>query len=137
MPDLIAYLESNGFYPRREDIEAILRRMDHDANRQINYDEFCELTCAPEPPRREPPPREEATPAQAENEELKNESNVQEFNDRQSESEELRQANEQPLRSPDEGSPGQDERARTVEEHMRKRGKGSAKKNDNLTAEEK
>ena len=63
MPDLISYLESNGFYPRREDIEAILRRMDHDANRQINYDEFCELTCAPEPPRREPPPKEEATPA--------------------------------------------------------------------------
>ena len=45
MPDLIFYLETNGFYPRREDVEAILRRMDHDANRQINYDEFCELAC--------------------------------------------------------------------------------------------
>ena len=45
MPDLIFYLEKNGFYPRREDIEAILRRMDHDANRQLTYDEFCELTC--------------------------------------------------------------------------------------------
>ena len=45
MPDLISYLESNGFYPRREDVEAILRRMDHDANRQVNYDEFCELAC--------------------------------------------------------------------------------------------
>ena len=46
MPELIAYLERNGFYPRREDIEAILRRMDHDANRMISYEEFCELTTA-------------------------------------------------------------------------------------------
>ena len=44
MPELISYLERNGFYPRREDIEAILRRMDHDANRMISYEEFCELT---------------------------------------------------------------------------------------------
>ena len=43
MPDLISYLEKNGFYPRREDIEAILRRLDHDANRMLSYDEFCEL----------------------------------------------------------------------------------------------
>ena len=43
MPDLISYLERNSFYPRREDIEAILRRCDHDANRQISYSEFCEL----------------------------------------------------------------------------------------------
>ena len=42
MGDLIAYLESNGFYPRREEIEAILRRCDHDGNRLINYEEFCE-----------------------------------------------------------------------------------------------
>ena len=53
MPDLIFYLEKNGFYPRREDIEAILRRMDHDANRQISYDEFCELTCVQEKPARQ------------------------------------------------------------------------------------
>ena len=44
MPDLITFLENNGFYPRREDIEAILRRLDHDANRMRSYDEFCELT---------------------------------------------------------------------------------------------
>lgn len=44
VPDLIRYLERNGFYPRREDIEAILRRVDHDANHMISYDEFCELT---------------------------------------------------------------------------------------------
>lgn len=44
MPDLISFLENNGFYPRREDIEAILRRLDHDANRMLSYDEFCELT---------------------------------------------------------------------------------------------
>lgn len=43
MPDLISYLERNSFFPRREDVEAILRRCDHDANRQISYAEFCEL----------------------------------------------------------------------------------------------
>lgn len=30
--DLTHFLEKNGFYPRREDIEAILRRMDHNAD---------------------------------------------------------------------------------------------------------
>ena len=45
MPDLITYLERNSFFPRREDIEAILRRSDHDANRTINYQEFCEIAC--------------------------------------------------------------------------------------------
>ena len=44
VPDLIRYLEKNGFYPRKEDIEAILRRVDHDANHMISYQEFCELT---------------------------------------------------------------------------------------------
>ena len=44
MPDLIYFLEKNGFYPRREDIEAILRRLDHDANKMLSFDEFCELT---------------------------------------------------------------------------------------------
>jgi len=40
MPDLLAYLESNGFYARREDIEAILRRCDHDGNQMISFEEF-------------------------------------------------------------------------------------------------
>ena len=43
MPDLIYYLERNSFFPRREDVEAILRRCDHDANRSISYSEFSEL----------------------------------------------------------------------------------------------
>jgi hypothetical protein len=30
--DLSYFLERNGFYPRREDIEAILRRLDHNAD---------------------------------------------------------------------------------------------------------
>lgn len=42
MPDLIAFLEKNGFYPRREDVEAILRRLDHDANKMLGFEEFCE-----------------------------------------------------------------------------------------------
>ncbi len=52
MPDLIFYLERNSFFPRREDVEAILRRCDHDANRMISYAEFCELTCVAEPGQR-------------------------------------------------------------------------------------
>lgn len=43
MPELITYFEKNGFYARREDIEAILRRCDHDASRMITYGEFCAL----------------------------------------------------------------------------------------------
>ena len=43
MSDLIYYLERNGFYPQTEDLEAILRRCDHDADRDLSYDEFCEL----------------------------------------------------------------------------------------------
>ena len=43
MSDLIYYLERNGFYPQTEDLEAILRRCDHDADRDISYEEFCEL----------------------------------------------------------------------------------------------
>lgn len=43
MPDLITYLERNSFFPRREDVEAILRRCDHDGNRMISYSEFCEI----------------------------------------------------------------------------------------------
>lgn len=44
MSDLIQFLELNGFYPRTEDLEAILRRCDHDADRALSYEEFCEVT---------------------------------------------------------------------------------------------
>ena len=44
MSDLIQYMETNGFYPRTEDLEAILRRCDHDADRALSYEEFCEVT---------------------------------------------------------------------------------------------
>lgn len=44
MQDLIMYLEQNGFHPRTEDLEAILRRCDHDADRALSFDEFCEVT---------------------------------------------------------------------------------------------
>jgi len=44
MSDLIYFLENNGFYPRTEDLEAILRRCDHDADRALNFEEFCEVT---------------------------------------------------------------------------------------------
>lgn len=43
MSDLTCYLESNGYWPRSEDIESILRRIDHDGNQMISYNEFCEL----------------------------------------------------------------------------------------------
>ena len=52
MPELISYLEKNGFYPRREDIESILRRLDHDANRMISYEEYCELASITDTSRR-------------------------------------------------------------------------------------
>jgi hypothetical protein len=35
-------LELNGFFPRREDLESILRRCDHDANQNISFTEFVE-----------------------------------------------------------------------------------------------
>jgi len=47
MSDLIFYLENNGFYPRTEDLEAILRRCDHDADRALSFEEFCEVTELP------------------------------------------------------------------------------------------
>jgi len=37
-------LESQKFYPRREDLEAILRRVDHTGDQRISYEEFSELT---------------------------------------------------------------------------------------------
>jgi len=40
---LIYFLERNGFYPRQQDIEAILRRVDHSGDQSIGYDEFCDL----------------------------------------------------------------------------------------------
>lgn len=43
MADLIAFMEKNGFFARREDVEAILRRLDHDANKMLSYEEFCEV----------------------------------------------------------------------------------------------
>ena len=42
MPDLLYFLERNSFFARADDQEAILRRCDHDANRQISFGEFCE-----------------------------------------------------------------------------------------------
>lgn len=49
MQDLILYLESNGFHPRTEDLESILRRCDHDADRALSFEEFCEvIEVAPE-----------------------------------------------------------------------------------------
>ncbi len=48
---LIAYLKDNGFTPKTEDLESILRRCDHDADRILSYEEFTEtikLTTSPE-----------------------------------------------------------------------------------------
>jgi hypothetical protein len=47
--DLSYYLERNGFFPRREDIEAVLRRIDHNADQLLSYAEFCELTTITNP----------------------------------------------------------------------------------------
>jgi hypothetical protein len=47
--DLTRFLERNAFYPRHTDIEAILRRIDHNADQAISYDEFCELTTIVDP----------------------------------------------------------------------------------------
>ena len=54
MADLTSYLENNGFYPCEDDINAICRRCDHDANRSISFSEFCELTAITDPGQ-EPP----------------------------------------------------------------------------------
>lgn len=42
MQDLIWFLDSNGFQPKTEDLEAILRRCDHDADRALSLEEFAE-----------------------------------------------------------------------------------------------
>lgn len=47
--DVTYFLERNGFFPRREDIEAILRRIDHNADQSLSYAEFCELTTIVDP----------------------------------------------------------------------------------------
>ena len=43
LQDLTNFLEKNGFAPNTHDLEAILRRCDHDADRTISFDEFYEL----------------------------------------------------------------------------------------------
>jgi Ca2+-binding EF-hand superfamily protein len=41
---LVEFLEKCLFCPKREELEAILRRVDHEGKQKINYDEFCEVT---------------------------------------------------------------------------------------------
>ena len=55
------YLEDNRFYPRQNDIEAILRRVDHSGDQQLSFEEFSEVVEAS-------PPANEAQ-AEAENNE--------------------------------------------------------------------
>ena len=43
MEDLIQFLDQQGFYAKTEDLEAILRRCDHDADRAISFEEFAEI----------------------------------------------------------------------------------------------
>jgi Ca2+-binding EF-hand superfamily protein len=45
--DLVFYLEDNKYHPRTEDLEAILRRCDHDADRALSQEEFFELCVLP------------------------------------------------------------------------------------------
>ena len=40
--DLIWFFDANGFQAKTEDLEAILRRCDHDADRSISLEEFAE-----------------------------------------------------------------------------------------------
>jgi Ca2+-binding EF-hand superfamily protein len=47
MPVLIQFFEQNGYYAKTEEMEAILRRCDHDGDRFIGFDEFCEVTGLP------------------------------------------------------------------------------------------
>lgn len=44
LDSLIRFLESQRFFPKREDLEAILRRVDHKGDHSINFEEFCEIT---------------------------------------------------------------------------------------------
>ena len=43
MTDVIWFCERYGFQPSTEDLEAILRRCDHDADRALSFEEFAEL----------------------------------------------------------------------------------------------
>lgn len=43
MADLTIWAERNGYFMRSEDVEAILRRLDHDADRMISFEEYAEL----------------------------------------------------------------------------------------------
>ena len=43
MTDLIWFCERYGFQPTTEDLEAILRRYDHDADRSLSFEEFVEM----------------------------------------------------------------------------------------------
>jgi hypothetical protein len=38
------FLDRNGFFARQSDIEAIMRRFDHNANQCIDFNEFYEIT---------------------------------------------------------------------------------------------
>jgi hypothetical protein len=40
----VSFLSQNNFYPKREDLEAILRRVDHSGDHLISFDEFNEIT---------------------------------------------------------------------------------------------
>lgn len=41
-------MESEGdFFAKQHELEAILRRCDHDADQTLSFDEFCELYCEP------------------------------------------------------------------------------------------
>ena len=42
-PDnLRAFFKSNGYYPTEDEVIAIVRRLDVDADCKISYEEFCE-----------------------------------------------------------------------------------------------
>jgi Ca2+-binding EF-hand superfamily protein len=42
-PDnLRAFLKNNGYFPKEEEVIAIIRRLDVDADAKISYEEFCD-----------------------------------------------------------------------------------------------
>jgi len=44
LDDLVAFLEHNGYYPRSDELEAILRRCDHDGDSVFTFEEWLEIT---------------------------------------------------------------------------------------------
>lgn len=47
--DLVFFLRQHAYMnPRKEELEAILRRVDHEGDQMINYSEFCELVSSNE-----------------------------------------------------------------------------------------